>query len=141
MFASLRVGTFLLLLIVAGCATGIPEATTAPAQVDRATALLQQHGWQPVGVLGRDTIRVGDPAVVPDHVWELYLEVSRDVGLDFEPLRGRQVTLTRVELGGPKASVLSVGSEVVGAWIFADGGCVPGIFSLSASPADIEACQ
>jgi hypothetical protein len=128
-----------LALCSAGCGS---QVVPTPSDVDSGTTLLRQHGWQPIGVVSRDLVRIGDPAVVPDHVWELYLDVSRDIGLDFGPLRGQEAMLTRVDLGGPGATLLSIGEEVVGAWIFAGGpmGCVPGIFALSAPRAEVEGC-
>lgn len=138
----LRAAVILALLLLTGC-TSLPTTTANPASdIDQGAALLQEYGWQPIGVLSRDVVRIGDPALVPEHVWDLYSEASLDVDLELGPLRGREATLTRVELGGPQASILSIGGTVVGAWIYAGGrlGCVPGIFPLSAPRAEVEAC-
>jgi hypothetical protein len=130
----------LALALVAGCASLPVEPTSEP--IDPGVALLREHGWEPGTTLSQWTVQVGAEDVVPGHVWDLYLDASREVGLDFGALRGRPAELIVVELDGPRASLLVVGGQVVGAWVFGGEavGCVPGIFPLSATRSEVESC-
>jgi hypothetical protein len=77
---------------------------------------------------------VGDLGEQP---WSLYLEVSREAGLDFEALEGRAAELLITPIAGPAADttlvVLLVEGQAVGAWI-SPGGTSSGVLPVGKRP-------
>jgi hypothetical protein len=120
-----------------GSATGtdLPASADPFAQLDPATAdLMREHGHRPAGTSRQLPITVGD---LQDHPWLLYLEVSRQAGLDFGALEGSSGELTITPIIGPAADtelvVLRVGGRAVGAWI-SPGGSSSGVLPVNTAP-------
>jgi len=133
----------LILVTVGACAPGpaSPSTASAPrdnpiAGVEPATAaVMRQYGHAPAGptrVVPLDAI--GD---IREQPWSLYLEVSRQVGLDFGALRGAAGALEMTPLDEWPADavlvVLRVDGRPVGAWI-GPGGNSSGVLPADARP-------
>jgi hypothetical protein len=98
-------------LLAAGCA-------------DEQAALLDRHGWTERTWLSQERVFTG---LIDDARWEEYLAASRAIGLDFEPVWGRDGHLVTYRLGPPDttAQILLVEGTIVGAWLVSDGVALP----------------
>ncbi len=113
------------LLIAAGCGS----ASVAPASAQ----VLEQYGLTPTGPTVTDTIEIGDIQQPP---WALYLEVSREIGLDFSDLSGATAELQATPIVGGRTGasthVLVVDGVARGAWLSSDD--MSGVLPLSMPP-------
>lgn len=123
-------------------ATSSPSAGPEADSVDPLSAeLLRQYGLQAAGPTQLSTITIGRPTEPP---WDLLLEASRKIGLDFAPLAGTNVRMRTTpvvgNLGpwhecvgcskGGRVHVLVARGQMVGAWL-SDDVTVPGVYALS----------
>jgi hypothetical protein len=132
------VAAILLAVSMAACGAAVPSAvpaSEAAAGIDAlSTQLFVTNGVTPIGATERRPIVVGDVADIP---WLQYLEVSRQVGLDFAGLVGRagelRVTPIRGRQPDATAYVLVIDGRPVGAWMDAGGGS-SGVVPLNGTP-------
>jgi hypothetical protein len=134
----------------AACGGAPPEATPSPAQpsieapshsVDPLSSeLLRRHGLHPAGPTQFSSVRIGPPR----EGWDIVLEESRKIGLDFASLTGTNVQMRTTpvvgNLGpqhdcagcskGGRVHVLVAEERIVGAWL-SDKVTVPGVYALS----------
>ncbi len=97
--------------------------------------LLSEHGLRPSGPSSAAPLEVWESADegVP---WDLYLEASQRIGLDFQRQRGAPAELRTTPLEGPAAAsahVLVLNGGVIGAWL-SEPNSAPGIYSLDEPP-------
>ena len=104
--------------------------------VDRLSQqLLSEHGLRPSGPssVARSEVWQSADRGVP---WDLYLEASQRIGLDFQRHRGAPAELRTTPLQGPaaaRAHVLVLNGGVIGAWL-SEPLSAPGIYSLDEPP-------
>jgi hypothetical protein len=106
----------------------------APGVDPVALEVLLANGHTATGATTGTPVLVGDVREVP---WALYLEVSRQAGLDFTAAQGRPGTLLRTPIRGSEPDsqsfVLVVDGRVAGAWI-GPGGSSSGVLPIDARP-------
>jgi hypothetical protein len=129
-----RLLALVVVVLLAACGPGAASVQPPIADVDPlAAAVLAEYGHRPTGA----TTRLDTVVSVAENGWPLYLEVSREVGLDFAPLAGRQGVLlkTPIEGSAPDAAllVLVVEGRPAGAWI-SPGGTSSGVLPVTAEP-------
>ena len=97
-------------------------------------ALLEAHGQRATGPTAVSIVTIGNDAEQP---WSLYLEVSKEVGLDFSALAGAGAELRVTPIAGwaddGAAYVLVRSGTVIGAWI-GPGGTTSGVLPITARP-------
>lgn len=120
------------LLAVGACAPGrlSPEG------------LLRQYGWRPLSVSHREFVTILDPDSIGGGAvtWQLILEPSREIGMDFSNLAGQPGEIRSYNIAPGHAVVLLANDTVVGAWIGGVNDCIPGVYPLSATLEDFESC-
>ncbi len=97
--------------------------------------LLSEQGLRPSGPSSAAPLEVWESADrgVP---WDLYLEASQRIGLDFQRQRGAPAELRTTPLEGPagrNAYVLVLNGTVIGAWL-GEPNSAPGVYSLDEPP-------
>lgn len=106
---------------------------------DPYTPILRQYTWAPRGAPSVLSVTVPPAEELPTATgppWALYLELSREIGLDFTPYAGQTLPLRVYRLGRDPAvrGFLLIGDErVVGAWLDVEQGA-PGLYPLNTNP-------